>query len=384
MHLGLSGPISTANLEIYFDLKKGTLPECLPSTNVATIAKGLLKAGHKVTVYSLSSKVSNCFSFSLGNFSIYIGHYRPKHRARDLFSKEIAIIRDMVCKKSPDVIHANWSYEFAMGALESGIPALITFRDWAPMVLRFQPDLYRVARLILNNKVIKRSSFFTVNSIYLKELAEKKIKKKIALIPNPIDDSFFLSSTKNFDNHKIISVNNGFSKRKNVHRLLKAFLLVRKTLPNVELTLIGSDFESDGVAQKWAEKENIDLTNITFMGQVGSDMLIRIYDQSAILVHPSLEESFGNTLVEAMARKLPVIGGLNSGAVPWVLANGRAGLLTDVEKESRIAHSILDVLCDYNKWIYYSKSGFENAWNRFRLSKIISLYIEQYRELLKL
>jgi glycosyltransferase involved in cell wall biosynthesis len=46
-------------------------------------------------------------------------------------------------------------------------------------------------------------------------------------------------------------------------------------------------------------------------------------------------------VIEAMALGLPVVAGLNSGGVPWVLDEGRAGFLTDVRKPEKILQTLL-------------------------------------------
>jgi len=80
------------------------------------------------------------------------------------------------------------------------------------------------------------------------------------------------------------------------------------------------------------------------MGFVNHDDIIAILDEASALVHPSLEESFGNTLLEGMSRRLPVIGGEKSGAVPYVLGHGQYGILCDVEKPTELAKAMQKTL----------------------------------------
>jgi glycosyltransferase involved in cell wall biosynthesis len=101
-----------------------------------------------------------------------------------------------------------------------------------------------------------------------------------------------------------------------------------------------------------------------------------------LLVHPSLEESFGNTLVEAMAQWTPVVGGEASGAVPWVLDGGKAGLLTDVTEPASLATSIRRILNSKELWLSYSEAGYKRAHSTFQLSQIIDRYIEVYEEMI--
>jgi len=98
------------------------------------------------------------------------------------------------------------------------------------------------------------------------------------------------------------------------------------------------------------------------------------------MVHPALEESFGNTLVEAMARKVPIIAGINSGAVPWVV--GDNGMLIDVGNERLIQDAIEVLIKNPERLKEYSENGFQNAYNRFRLSNIAQQYIKKFNEIL--
>jgi len=46
------------------------------------------------------------------------------------------------------------------------------------------------------------------------------------------------------------------------------------------------------------------------------------------------------SLLEAMHAGVPIVGGMHSGGVPWVLANGDAGILVDIRKPPEIARGI--------------------------------------------
>jgi glycosyltransferase involved in cell wall biosynthesis len=383
MHIGLAGPIASANIEKILKLENGTLPECLGGNGIPMLADGLLQEGHEISIYTLSINVKSHLRYTNGKCTVHIGHYRPAHRAWDLFKKEILEIQKMVNKDPPDIVHAHWSYEFAMGALNSGVPTLVTLHDWAPAILRLFRDHYRLACLILNNKVFAKAKHITANSAYIKELAEAKLKRNVPVIPNVLDDSLLLNSKKNWPigKKRIISINNGFSKLKNVKTLLQAFSIISSDL-NTELLLAGHDFESGGVANVWAEKNGLNLKNVFYVGHVSFEKLIGLYDNADLLIHPSLEESFGLTLAEAMCRKLPVIGGKNSGAVPWVLDYGKAGLLVDVKSATEIADNAISVLSDKCLWETYSEAGYLNVSKRFRLSEVVKLCICEYEKLL--
>ena len=101
------------------------------------------------------------------------------------------------------------------------------------------------------------------------------------------------------------------------------------------------------------------------------------------MIHSALEESFGMTLLEAMAKKTPVIGGKDSGAVPWVLNYGKSGVLTDVKSPKLIANEAIKLLTNEMLWEKFSLAGYKYAWENFRLSKIVDQTINEYRKILQ-
>jgi glycosyltransferase involved in cell wall biosynthesis len=149
-------------------------------------------------------------------------------------------------------------------------------------------------------------------------------------------------------------------------------------LPDCHLLLIGGDFAPGGKAENWAESHNLN-EGIDYAGVKSREEIKEILDNAALLIHPSLEESFGNILVEAMARCVPVVAGKDSGAVPWVLDNGQAGLLCDVSEPASIASAALEVLTSESIWAKYSSAGNRRVREAFSLSSVVGLALNHYR-----
>lgn len=84
-----------------------------------------------------------------------------------------------------------------------------------------------------------------------------------------------------------------------------------------------------------------------------------------ILLHPSREESFGMTLIEAMAKGLPVVAGKDSGAVLWILYNGINGVLIDVNSPIGIAEGIKSIVEDKIIYKKLSEDGIELIKNKY-------------------
>lgn len=87
-------------------------------------------------------------------------------------------------------------------------------------------------------------------------------------------------------------------------------------------------------------------------------------------------------LIEAMASRCLAVGGKESGAVPWVLDYGRAGLLVDVENPEQIAEEIISVLYDRYRFMNYIERGTEYVKGNFLLDAVYNKYNSLYEEFL--
>jgi glycosyltransferase involved in cell wall biosynthesis len=84
---------------------------------------------------------------------------------------------------------------------------------------------------------------------------------------------------------------------------------------------------------------------VRFVGRVPHDELPARYGASAVVVNPSLSESFGISVVEAMACGLPVVATRVGGMVETVV-DGETGLLVEPEQPAALADAIVSLLQD--------------------------------------
>lgn len=387
MRIGLCGPVAIPALARWLEPQAPGSPARPPGFGgqpVTQLAAALLDRGHQVVIATLDPTVEGECLLEGPRLRIAVGHYRHRHRARDAFRAERAHVAGVLRREQPDVVHAHWTYEFALGALATGLPTLVTVRDWAPAILRWHPHPYRAVRLLMNIVTLRKGRYFTATSPYIRDRLRRFGVRNIALIPNALPDERFRcrEPTYNRAAPELIAMNNGFTRWKNVTALLRAFPLVRRRLPRATLRLVGSDFEHDGPAHRWALEHRLD-AGVLFDGQVDNRETITLLRSADLFVHPSLEESFGLVLVEAMSTGLPVVGGRRSGAVPWVLGQGSAGVLADVTCPRSIATAALSVLESPQRWQQYSVGGFERARTEYRLSKVVSDYLACYDSVLQ-
>ncbi|MEM1223329.1 MAG: glycosyltransferase, partial [Verrucomicrobiota bacterium] len=221
---------------------------------------------------------------------------------------------------------------------------------------------------------------FTVNSPYMKRLLDKWTWHTGMLVANGLADRSFKAVAQWKDATQVrtlIAINRGFFERKNIPTLLRAFARVREKVDNVRLLLIGDGSEEGAAGHTWASENSLD-EGVEFLGSLPYLEVQAYLRNSSLLVHPSYEESFGMVLIEAMAKGVPVIAGKESGAVPWVLDDGQAGVLVDVSDPETLADSITLLLNDEKEWQKFSQFGYRHAKESFGMSSVADKYLEIY------
>jgi glycosyltransferase involved in cell wall biosynthesis len=384
MKIGIASPIQTEPLKEFLDDKNiGNAPGGLGGTPVTQLVKGLLKAGHNVSVYSLDFNVDKPEIFKGERLALYYGAYRLKHRIWNFFKQEIEIIRDFILEDRPDLVHAHWTYEYALGALASKYPTLISVHDWAPAIFWLKRDHYRMGRLLMAISVFYKGSHFLSNSPYIRNYLKKYLRIDAPVSQYGLDESLFFQHKKSLNTEcpTIISISNGFGKRKNVNSLISAFRIIKKKVPGCRLLLVGSGFENNGEAYNWTKK-NCRTDGINFLGLLAHDEVLKILETADLLIHPALEESFGMIFLEAMAKRTPIIGGKHSGAVPWVLNYGEAGVLADIRSPELIAKEAIRLVMNKKLWASFSEAGYKYARGNFHIEKIVDEIICEYKKLI--
>lgn len=347
MRIGISAPFNPSCVKDYLPgvdapfINNG-------ATSINTLVLALLQEGHYVIVFTISNDVLELEHLKGKNIEVYliptiisskIGWFKH-HLLLDSFyvhkrlTKAIRMAIDDL-----DVLHAHWTYDFALACLPfiKEKPLFVSVRDWAPMQILVQRRLVdkivwwlkmRKFRKVMGNDKICyiANSVFTLNMI----LSEYP-KSQTSLIPNPFNRSLVNHNRTNLSvNHKFITIAQDLDdKGKNLDPLVRAFAMLKKEHAQAELHLVGS-IDKQGCNYRSWECENL-LGGTFFHGIMNHNEILTLMDSMSCLVHPSLLETFGNVLLEGMARGLVCIGGGNSGAVPYVLGQGKCGVLCDVK-----------------------------------------------------
>lgn len=384
--IGIAGPFTLEPFRPHLQYS-GALPQGLGGTPVVSLVQGLLARNRRVVVFTLDQLVSDEVVVEGPQLKICVGPYRPRHRARDLFAVERAYLHNAILRERPSLLHAHWTYEFALPALETEVPTLVTAHDAPLRILAFTPDPYRAARTLMAWEVAHRAKCMTAVSEHIARQFRRHLgyRGSLEVIPNAVSQyALDLGKRRQRRGHGgdvFATVLTGWSAVKNGDTALRAFALVRQALPQARLQMYGYDYGPGEQAEIWARRHGCS-DGITFCGMLAHEQLLAsLASGTDVLVHPAREEAFCMAVAEAMALGIPVIGGARSGAIPELLEHGHTGLLADVSCERALAQAMLRLAGDQHLAVGLGAAACECARLRYAPETSTAAYEQIYQQL---
>ena len=200
-------------------------------------------------------------------------------------------------------------------------------------------------------------------------------KPVMCVIPQGIDEAFFsLKCSK--DSRMILSVG-AIGERKGHLLTLKAFELAADKGMDARLVIAGMIADKqylerlqNAIAQSRYKAQILLYTDLT------DEALKQLYENAHLFVLHSEEESQGIVFAEAMAIGLPIVA-TQVGGVPWVVGNGKNGLLSEYGDIEVFAENIQNLMSDASLWQTMSNASLEaaRAYHWYIISdRIIELY----------
>jgi len=371
--------------------------------NVAAyrIFKSQLLAGAKVNFLVIKKKGNekNIIKYKYNNF-VFKENFRNYFvRFFDIFTQNKELnsynilpsnIHEYINNSSYDIINLHWINNEMISSKEiSKIKKTLfwTFHDMWPLLGSEHYKIKKKKKLLSRFfRYVNFSDFIQFNkqkyfsktdikiilpSIWLKKevLKNKNFKKKkIKVIRNPIDTSFWKITRSKKIKNKIkllfVAVNPYRDPR-------KGFLSVYEELKKLdaEIHIIG------------ANSVNIDLPkNFINLGYISNKIKLRkIYNSSDALIIPSKQDNLPNVALEAMACGLPIVSSINSGLREIIKNNFNGKILKKFDLDN------LQKTCNWlkkNREIKKKKLIRNFCINKFSYTTISKNYLKFYKEVL--
>ena len=278
----------------------------------------------------------------------------------------------------PDIIHAHCSLYGGLIASvinkKYKIPYLITEHS-----SDYMRDLLPWWKLSLVKAGLKRcSKFICVSSALQKSITSIfKVLPNTEIIPNMISDN-------TFTDQELIKDSNSFSflcigrlePNKNQMLLLEAFNSIHQSYPNANLILIGDGVQKNQI-QTFVRDNKLE-KKVTLLGNLPHNKVMEQIKDAHVVVSPSLFETFGITLIEALSQGIPIIATDCGG--PADIVSDRNGILLQLPTIENLSHAMIRIIENYMK--YNQINIVRNAFEHFSSSVICSKLIKAYNDII--
>lgn len=382
MTIGISGPMTLAMLNFDWEGRPDP-PKDTYSPIIARLINVLLSLGYKVVAYTTSSAIESEMVYEGKQLTICIAkrHKKASMSLFTLYYLERKGLARLMKKYPADIINAQWSYEYAWGAIDSGIPTVVTVRDIASIIYQYFKDRYRWGRWIVNDIILWKSKYLTANSQYTFHNLTKRQQQKAIVIPNYYNPTLEKSYQPQLSKQPYVISICSFDHRKNIANGLRAFSIIRKRFPHYQYYLLGVGMKKYG--EPYAIEQGL-ADGVLFFEQIPFDEVIPMVREAKVLLHPSLEESFGLAVLEGMVVGTPVIGGHESGNVPHLLKHKQTGMLCDVTNPEAIAGCMAELISDEELYAQIVAEAHKFAKEHYSMDVIVPRLVEYYREILSI
>jgi glycosyltransferase involved in cell wall biosynthesis len=344
-------------------------------------ALGLANSGIKVGLFSFNKASYDWYVHE--NITVFFEPEKPINAESTLtklaYIKYVSILKKIIKHFNPDILHAHYATSYGLvGALANFHPFVIS--SWGTDVMKF-PNKNFVAKSILKFN-FKKADLLCATSYTIKDYINQVIKVPVSVIPFGINinefkpkkvrslfgpDDFVLGSIKPVESLYNIDI------------LVRSFATLLPKYNNLKLLIIGDGTERN-VLIELCKKLNV-FEKVTFTGRVPFKEINNYYNMIDILVNISEYESFGVSVVEAMACGIPVIV-TNVGGLKEVVKDDSVGLKVNIGDVDDTVNAIERLINDTALYDQISVNARIHVIDKYNWEDNLKQMIDEYNQLL--
>jgi len=245
--------------------------------------------------------------------------------------------------------------------------------QFSPFPLNYLKKIHNYFMLRYKNRI----SFFLGSTLAEKKnLMKYKIdESKVKILPLGVKPLKLDLSARHGKNITYIG---RLTKTKNIELLVNAFAMLHNN--DSHLTLSGPDYGSLSLLKNLVKKLKIE-NRVTFTGWINDEEKIKLLSKTSIFVHPSLEDVFSLSLVEASASGVPVVA-FDVEANSEIIMDMITGKLAK-EKNSKSLSETIDYILDNPELINkFSENGRDLVSKKYDWSQSASVLQNIYSSLI--
>src|SRR6267378_2393489 len=166
--------------------------------------------------------------------------------------------------------------------------------------------------------------------------------------------------------------------------VIDAYRLVKRSIPDVQLLMIGSMAKDDPEGWLWFERttrhagDDPDIHFLTDLRGVGAIEVNVFQRETDVALAKSLREGFGLIVSEALWKEVPVVGG-DVGGIRIQIEDGHHGFL--VSSVPQAAERTIDLLKDERRRREMGRAGRDRVRREFLITRYLRDHLRLYSEL---
>lgn len=165
--------------------------------------------------------------------------------------------------------------------------------------------------------------------------------------------------------------------------LIRAFQIIKDKYIDSALVIVGPGNDDSNPYYKELRDllDELNIKTVFFTGIIENiPEVLAVFD---IFINTSLSEGISNTILEAMANKIPVVAS-RVGGNPELIEHERSGLLFESQNEQECAKCMIKILDDPDIKSRYIKNAFENVMQNHTMESMYQKNANLYTELLSI
>lgn len=347
-------------------------------------ALGLASNGVEVGLFSFNKAT---YPWYLNKKNITLLFENDEKLASDNISDKLSYfkftfpLKKAIRKFKPDLVHAHYATSYGLiGALAGFHPFVIS--AWGTDVMKF-PQKGFINKAILKYN-LKQADVLCATSNTIKDYLKPVTEKNVHVIPFGVDVNVFNSKkvTSLFDEDDfVIGSIKGLEEIYNIDILIKSFhqLKQKHHSKKIKLLIVGVGSQESSLKTLVAQ---LQLTNdVVFTGRVPFAQISDYFNMLDVLVNISQYESFGVSVIEAMACEVPVIV-TNTGGLKEIVETEEYGSLVNVGDVNQTTDELEKYLLNESYRLEIGKKAREKVVAKYSWQNNILQMIDIYKTLL--
>lgn len=294
----------------------------------------------------------------------------------------------LVGKKPYDIIHCQFgTIALAMmvlrdlGAIQGKLVTSFRGYDISEVIQQQGEEVY--------NELFETGDFFLTNCDYFKNRLLKLgcDESKTFVLGSGIDCSKFTYSPRTFpaDGVVRIATTGRLVEKKGIEYCIRAVAKLAKTNKNIEYNIIG-DGPLKAQLQLLIDESGIG-AQVKILGWKKQQEIVEILAQSSIFMATSVTAADGNqdapvnTLKEAMAMGMPVIGTLHGG-IPELIEDGVSGFLVPERDVDALAYKLSWLIEHPQSWLSMGQTGRAYVEKHYDANQLNDRLVEVYEQVM--